>query len=183
LPGEALPNAKRGRTAAPIHPARWGALGKHFNIGRGVTLELRSHLFRKRGRGTMRMNLRIGALALAPAAWLLVAAAHAECVAPGFNPAGNFCSGCRYEGNMSMSRDQPCERPYNQGGNMTVALELRGHRIIQRAQHGVAGVSGLAMAYMPAKGYVGKDEFTVEVDFRQGQATGKFYVHWNVVVQ
>ena len=65
---------------------------------------------------------------------------------------------------------------------MTVALELKNHRIVQRARHGIAGVSGLAMAYTPAKGYVGKDEFLVEVDFRQGMASGKFYVHCNVTV-
>jgi hypothetical protein len=130
-------------------------------------------------------HLKIHALAsAAAAAWLLSAAtAHAECVAPGFNPSGNFCDGCRYEGNMGTSRDQPCERPYNQGVNMRIALELRGHRIVQRAKHGIAGVSGIAMAYIPAKGYVGKDEFTVEVDFRQGTASGKFYVHWTVTVQ
>jgi len=128
------------------------------------------------------MKPKICAVALAAAA-LLSTAAHAECVAPGFNPAGNFCNGCRYEGNMSMSRDQPCERPYTQGGGMTVAMELRGHRIVQRARHGIAGVSGIAMAYAPDKGFVGRDDFTVEVDFRQGTVTGKFYVHWNVVVQ
>jgi hypothetical protein len=136
--------------------------------------------------GTIGMDVRkIWALALAAAAaWVLpVAAAHAQCVAPPFNPSGNFCNGCRYEGIMGTSRDQPCERPYNQGGNMTIALELRNHRIVQRAKHGIAGVSGLAMAYTPDKGYVGKDDFLVEVDFRQGTASGKFYVHWNVTVE
>jgi hypothetical protein len=128
-------------------------------------------------------NLKILALAsVAAAAWLLSAAlVHAECIAPPFNPSGNFCNGCRYEGAMGTSRDQPCERPYVQGGN--VVVELRNHRISQRAKHGIAGVSGLAMAYTPDKGFVGKDDFTVEVDFRQGTASGKFYVHWNVTVQ
>ena len=82
---------------------------------------------------------------------------------------------------MGTSRDEPCERPYDQQGR--AVLELLGHRIVQRAKHGVAGVSGLGMAYSPAKGYVGKDEFTVEVDFRQASETGKFYVHYNVTIQ
>jgi len=85
---------------------------------------------------------------------------------------------------MSTSRDQVCERPYNQGAVPTGPVqEILGHRLVQRARHGIAGVSGVAMAYAPAKGYVGKDEFTVEVDFRQGSEAGKYYVHWNVTVQ
>jgi hypothetical protein len=129
------------------------------------------------------MILKISALSLAAFAALLLSAAVAQaaCVTAPFNPAGNFCNGCRYEGTMGTSRDEPCERPYNQQGR--VAVELLGHRVIQRAKHGVAGVSGMGMAYAPAKGYVGKDEFTVEVDFRQGSESGKFYVHWNVTVQ
>jgi hypothetical protein len=58
-----------------------------------------------------------------------------------------------------------------------------GHRVIQRAKHGVGGISGAVMAYAPGKGFVGKDEFTVQVDYRQGSDTGKFTVHWNVTVQ
>ncbi len=85
---------------------------------------------------------------------------------------------------MTLSRDEVCERPYDQGNRPTGPIqELLNHRLVQRAKHGVAGVSGIAMAYAPAKGYVGKDDFTVEVDFRQGTVTGKYYVHWNVMVQ
>jgi hypothetical protein len=114
--------------------------------------------------------------------WLFPTIANAECVAPPINTSGTFCNGCRYEGAMSMSRDQPCERPYRAGSITYAAVEVFGHRIIQRAKHGIAGVSGATMAYSPAKGYVGKDEFTVEVDFRQGTERGKYYVHWNVTV-
>jgi hypothetical protein len=122
--------------------------------------------------------------ALAVASLLPVSMARAECIAPGFNTSGKFCNGCRYEGTMSTSRDQVCERPYRwQAPAGTPSLEILGHRVIQRAKHGVAGINGVTMAYAPGKGFVGKDEFAVQVDYRQGSDTGKFTVHWNVTVQ
>jgi hypothetical protein len=66
---------------------------------------------------------------------------------------------------------------------MGAVVEFHGHRILQRAKHGIAGFNGLTFAYEPAKGYVGKDDFTVEVDYRQFGQNGKFIVHWNVTVQ
>jgi hypothetical protein len=130
------------------------------------------------------MTIRIDALLLAIVASSLVPAlARAECIAPGFNTSGQFCNGCRYEGSMSTSRDEVCERPYQPRAVSGPIVEIIGHRLVQRAKHGIAGISGTTMAYEPGKGYVGKDEFTVEVDYRQGQQTGKFYVHWNVTVQ
>ena len=123
-------------------------------------------------------------IALAGIALLPVSLARAECVAPGFNPSGKFCNGCRYEGTMSTSRDQVCERPYKPRADAGMPIvQIIGHRLLQRASHGIAGISGIAMAYAPAKGFVGKDEFTVEVDYRQGNESGKFTVHWNVNVQ
>ena len=42
-----------------------------------------------------------------------VASAHATCISPGFNPGvPHFCNGCRYEGTMTMARNETCERPY-----------------------------------------------------------------------
>lgn len=123
--------------------------------------------------------------ALAVASLLLtVRLADAECIAPGFNPSGRFCHGCRYEGTMTTPHDQVCERPYTpKAPPGTPVVQITGHRVIQRAKHGIAGVSGLVMAYAPDKGFVGKDEFIVEIDYRQGSETGKYTVHWNVTVQ
>ncbi len=132
------------------------------------------------------MNVRASGLMLAllGASLLPVTVARAECLAPGFNPSGEFCKGCRYEGTMSTSRDQVCERPYRPQARPGIpVVQIIGHRIIQRAKHGIAGISGIAMAYAPGNGFVGKDEFTVEVDYRQGSDSGKFTVHWNVTVQ
>jgi hypothetical protein len=93
---------------------------------------------------------------------------------------------------MSVSRDETCERPprFSRPERM-IAMELfdyrvvqrAKHRVVQRAKHGVAGVNGNTIAYVPSKGYVGRDEFTVEVRYRQQNEVGKFLVHWNVVVQ
>ena len=107
--------------------------------------------------------------------------AQASCVAPGFNPSGQFCNGCKYEGAMAVTHDSACERPYDPRGN--APIEFLGHRVVARAKHGIAGLNGTTFAYAPAKGYVGPDDFTIEVDYRQNGQPGKFTVHWNVVVQ
>jgi hypothetical protein len=111
-------------------------------------------------------------------------AAHAECIAPPFANTPNMCNGCKYEASMSVSRDETCERPprFSRPERM-IAMELFDYRVVQRAKHGVAGVNGNTIAYAPSKGYVGRDEFTVEVRYRQQNEVGKFLVHWNVVVQ
>ena len=82
---------------------------------------------------------------------------------------------------MTMSRDETCERPYRP--RPEIVIEFLGHRVVQRARHGVAGVNGTTFAYAPSKGYVGRDEFTIEVQYRQRNEVGKFSVHWNAVVQ
>src|ERR1700742_2894154 len=93
------------------------------------------------------------------AATLLAQAAHAECTSPGFNPSGHFCNGCTYEGTMVVAHDQACERPYRPNTPIT----FLGNRVVQRARHGIAGANGNTFAYMPGKGYVGTDDFAVEV--------------------
>ena len=127
-----------------------------------------------------RFPLGFGLLAL----WLVMpTAGHAECVSPGFNPSGSFCNGCKYEGAMSMSRDQTCERVYNPGGAAINPMSILSNHVIQRARHGIAGANGNTFAYSPNKGFVGTDEFVVEVAYKQGNENGKFTVHWNVTVQ
>jgi len=105
---------------------------------------------------------------------------------PGFNPSGIFCKGCRYEGTISMSRDEVCERAYRPVGpsNATVTpAQIISNRIVQRARHGIAGVSSNILAYAPTKGFVGEDEFVVEANYRQAQESGKFTVHFRVTVK
>lgn len=121
--------------------------------------------------------------------WLaLPTTGHAECVSPGFNPSGTFCNGCKYEGAMSMSRDQTCVRPYSPGGaglgaSATNPMSILSNRVVQRAKHGIAGANGNTFAYSPGKGYTGTDDFVVEVAYKQGNESGKFTIHWNVTVQ
>ena len=120
-------------------------------------------------------------LGLGIACGLVPAWAAAECISPGFNPGGRFCDDCTYEGSMMLSHDQVCERPYNPSSNNPI--EIMGNRIVRRAAHGIAGVNANTFAYSPNKGFVGRDEFLVEVRYRQGGRSGKFFVHWNVTVQ
>jgi hypothetical protein len=112
---------------------------------------------------------------------LAPAFANADCVSPGFNPSGMFCNGCTYEGAMMLNRDQPCERPYMPAGPNP--MQVLGNRVVQRAKHGIAGANGNTFAYAPSRGYVGSDEFIVEVSYRQGTEQGKFRVHWSITVQ
>jgi hypothetical protein len=123
----------------------------------------------------------------AAAAGLAATSARADCALPGFNISGVFCNGCRYEGSMSLSRDEVCERAYRPvgpGTNPSVTpAQILSNRIVQRARHGIAGVSLNTLAYSPSKGFVGEDEFVVEAKYRQAQQTGTFTVHFRVTVR
>jgi len=116
---------------------------------------------------------------------VLPAPAVAACSAPGFNPSNKFCDGCSYEAYMTLGHDQVCERPYLANGNpnSNSMLQIHDHRLLQRAKHGVAGLNATTMAYHPDKGYVGPDDFLIEVLYRETGHYGKFKVHWNVTVQ
>jgi hypothetical protein len=116
------------------------------------------------------------AFVLAMGFLLPAAAARGECLYR-YSSTGPFCNGCQYEVSLTMDRDGTCvhERPPQQ-------QEFLGDRIIRRAQHGIAGVNGSTTAYRPNKGFVGTDEFTYSVKFRQGSETGTFIAHWTIVV-
>jgi hypothetical protein len=114
--------------------------------------------------------------------WLWSGVAHGECNSPGFNPSSNFCNGCRYETSLVTAHDQACARPYRPHASAR-DIEFINSRIVQRARHGVARVSANILTYRPAKAYSGPDDFVVEATYRQGQAAGKFYVHFAVTVQ
>lgn len=83
---------------------------------------------------------------------------------------------------MVVVRDQACERPYRPNPNAP-GVSFFGNRVVQRAKHGIAGANGSTFAYQPSKGYVGPDDFAVEVTYRQGRDNGKFVVHFAVAVQ
>ena len=123
----------------------------------------------------------LGVLASVGCLWAGVA--HGECNSPGFNPSPNgFCNGCRYEGSMVVTRDTACERPYRPYATGRL-VQIVGNRVVQRARHGIAGASGNTFAYKPENGYVGPDDFMVEVAYRQENQSGKFFVHFTVTVQ
>ncbi len=126
------------------------------------------------------------AMLFAAAGVFAATAAHADCAMPGFNPSGVFCKGCRYEGAISMARDEVCERAYRPLGPSSATVtpvQIISNRIVQRARHGIAGVSSNMLAYTPAKGFVGEDDFVVEANYRQALESGKFTVHFHVTVR
>jgi hypothetical protein len=154
--------------------------GRRVNCGRGWLSRIRGDLLKSWSKAMMPLKTLFAAAAATFWLFMLVPA-HASCVAPGFNPNGQFCNGCKYEGAMSVSHDSACERPYDARGN--TPIEFLGHRVVARARHGIAGLNGTTFAYAPAKGYVGPDDFAIEVSYRQAGQPGKFVVHWNVVVR
>jgi hypothetical protein len=83
---------------------------------------------------------------------------------------------------MVTKQNQPCERSYFQN-NLTEIISFTGNHVVQRAKHGIAGTTGNGLAYSPAKGYVGPDDFKVAVDFANRAGPGKFFIHFNVTVE
>jgi hypothetical protein len=91
------------------------------------------------------------------------------------------CNNCKYEASLGVNRDQPCERTLS--AVLMGDLQYLGNRITQRAKHGVAGITGNALAYLPAKGYIGPDDFDLVMDYRNNKEVGKYFVHFTVTVQ
>ena len=132
---------------------------------------------------TMAISRKFAALpGLAVAALCLAGpSAHAACFASNLLPTAGMtlCDGCRYQGALSMDKNETCERPALSYGNM----QFHGGRIIERAKHGVAGASGTIVAYQPAKNYVGPDEFVVEITGKKDDAPVKYTVRYVVTVK
>jgi hypothetical protein len=119
---------------------------------------------------------------LAASALLCTTAARAACLSPPLlGHGGKPCNGCRYEGAMSTSRGQACDRPWITDPTDTIAIIS--NRVTQRAKHGIAGASANTWAYQPAPGFVGTDDFSTEARFKRDNESGSFIVHWTVTVQ
>jgi hypothetical protein len=98
------------------------------------------------------------------ACWLISGAcARAECSSP-ILYAMTWCNDCRTDGTLAVNRDQPCERPFRP--RATDNVELIGVRVSERSKHGVAGSNGTMIAYSPSKGFVGRDDFVIEIRYR-----------------
>ena len=120
-------------------------------------------------------------LLAAPAA-LYATTARASCLSPPLmGHGGKPCNGCRYEGTMSTTRGQACDRPWITDVSDTIIITS--NRVTQRAKHGIAGASSNTWAYQPAPGFVGTDDFTTEAHFKRDNEAGAFTVHWTVTVQ
>ena len=119
---------------------------------------------------------------LVTSALLCATAARAACLSPPLmGHGGKPCNGCRYEGSMSTSPGQACDRPWITDASDTIIITS--NRVTQRAKHGIAGASSNTWAYQPAAGFVGTDDFTTEAHFKRDNETGSFTVHWTVTVQ
>jgi hypothetical protein len=119
--------------------------------------------------------------ALGACALFGVSGARAECVSPGvLGPGGKPCNGCSYEGKMSTTRGQACERPWIIDRTDTMVTS---NRVTRRAKHGIAGANANTWAYQPGPGFVGTDDFTTVAHFKRDGAPGSFTVHWTVTVQ
>jgi hypothetical protein len=129
----------------------------------------------------------LGMVAVVVAIWSITTAAEATCLASGFLGASGqgYCNGCQYHGVITTGRNEPCDRQFQQPGNggSTSDLAYLGTRIVQKAKHGVAGAGGNALAYQPDKDYVGSDDFTVEVTYKQYGVSGKVTTHYEVTIK
>jgi len=105
-------------------------------------------------------------------------AAASECAGPATR--WQLCSRCTFETFKRTKRDTPCEIPISLGSAADVLLS---QHLVSRPSHGVAGQSGSAYAYSPAKGFVGQDNFKMERVFLKGSAAYVTYmiVHMEVV--
>jgi hypothetical protein len=89
-----------------------------------------------------------------------------------------LCSRCTVEANKTTKRDTPCEMGVNLWSNSA----LLSQHIIKPPAHGAAGISAANYAYRPAKGFVGRDSFTLERAITVGDRAYVMYVKVNIDV-
>jgi hypothetical protein len=77
----------------------------------------------------------------------------------------NPCKRCRVAGTISTHRDQSCVRGFRMNNANYVIL---GFSVAKPASHGNVAASGSSFTYTPAKGFVGTDSFSIEIDFLNG---------------
>ena len=90
----------------------------------------------------------------------------------------SFCPRCTSISVKTTKRDTPCSVDINVGGRR---LHL-GSKIAKRPSHGQAGVEGPSVAYVPSKGFVGTDKFTVEWDLLEDQKALVIFVEYTIEV-
>jgi hypothetical protein len=77
----------------------------------------------------------------------------------------NPCKRCRVAGTISTPHDQSCIRGFRMNNANFVIL---GFSVARQASHGRVAASGSSFTYTPAKGFVGSDAFSIEIDFLSG---------------
>src|SRR4029078_8546587 len=77
-------------------------------------------------------------------------ALQAACSSPGFNPSNVFCDGCRYEAQMTVTRNGACHRRCRGPDS----IEKTDRRMVKRARHGSAGRNASTFPYMRSKDFV-----------------------------
>ncbi len=76
------------------------------------------------------------------------------------------CKRCTAQGEVTIHRDKPCMSGVTLGGRNLVILE---QKIVRQGKFGRAGVSGANTIYVPGKGFVGEDHYTLERDYLDGK--------------
>jgi hypothetical protein len=89
----------------------------------------------------------------------------AECV--GSTTPITDCNRCTAKGEIVVTRDKTCSRSFRAGGADAIIL---GTAVVKKARHGRVGVTTGGWAYIPPRGFVGRDAFTVSLTRRLGRA-------------
>ena len=99
----------------------------------------------------------------------------AECVAPLQPPPLNFCKRCTTVLAVATRHDVSCTAFPPRGGNMGDVVML-GAKLAKKPAHGSVSVNSSSWTYTPAKGFTGRDTFTMERDYLQNNQLFVIYV-------